>query len=81
MSGPAGRGEILPEERQAWELEIDLRWSLDRDDEAIALCAEAADRFPEMRARHDNLCRERTRRAMDASERPSRPARSIASPS
>src|SRR3954470_12883505 len=62
----AGRArESLPEERPAWELEIGLCWSLERDGEAIALCAEAADRFPELRARHDELCRERTDREME----------------
>ena len=56
---------ISPESREAWELEIDLCWALEHDDDAIALCAEAADRFPEMRQRHDELCRERTTREME----------------
>src|SRR4051794_13824702 len=62
----AGRARrLMPEDRRAWDLEISLCWTLERDDEAIALCAEAADRFPEMRARHDQLCHERTTREMD----------------
>lgn len=56
---------ILPEARPSWDLEIDLCWSLERDDEAIALCAEAAERFPELEARYDQLCLARTAREQE----------------
>ena len=37
---------IDPDRQEAWELEIRLEWQLERDEEAIALCDLAAQRFP-----------------------------------
>ncbi len=37
-----------PEEREAWELEVSVCGTLERYDDAIALCKEAVKHFPDM---------------------------------
>ena len=56
-----------PEARGAWDLEISLCSLLDRHEEAIAPCTEAAVRFPELAARLDWLRRQQDDR--EAQER------------
>ncbi len=40
--------ELDPDQIEAWVMEIDFLWELQRDDEAVALCAEGAARFPRL---------------------------------
>jgi tetratricopeptide (TPR) repeat protein len=40
--------ELDPSQAEAWALAVDLLWRLERDDEAVALCAEAAGHFPQL---------------------------------
>ena len=52
---------------EAWDLEISLLWSLESDDEAVALCARRVQRFPDMEARleearHEQPAREAGRK-------------------
>jgi tetratricopeptide (TPR) repeat protein len=55
----AGRARAMePEARGAWDLEISLCSALGRHDEAIALCEQAALRFPDLAARLESLRRE-----------------------
>ena len=37
-----------PDQREAWELEVSVCGTLERYDDAIALCSEAVERFPDM---------------------------------
>ena len=37
-----------PDQREAWELEVSVSGTLDRYDDAIALCKKAVERFPDM---------------------------------
>ena len=39
-----------PDQREAWELEVSVSGTLDRYDDAIALCKKAVERFPDMAA-------------------------------
>src|SRR5262249_7352374 len=39
-------GELEPDRSEPWSIAVDLLWALERDDEAVALCEEAAGRFP-----------------------------------
>ena len=43
--------ELDPAQSEAWVLAIDLLWAMERDDEAVALCADAAARFPQLRVK------------------------------
>jgi tetratricopeptide (TPR) repeat protein len=66
--------QIDPDRRDAWELEISLEWSLERDAEAIELCTLAAEKFPEMADRVEKLhaehrAREETRERQAERER------------
>ncbi len=40
--------QLEPEDAEAWALAIDLLWAMDRDDEAVALCTEAAGHLPHL---------------------------------
>src|SRR5262249_32764928 len=47
--------EIDPAQSEPWSMAIGLLWAMERDEEAVALCAEAAGRFPHLRDKHDRL--------------------------
>src|SRR5262249_17275633 len=47
--------ESDPSRLEAWVMAVDLLWGLERDDEAVALCAEAAGRFPHLEHKHEAL--------------------------
>ena len=44
--------ELDPSQSEGWLMAIDLLWTMERDDEAVALCAEAVERFPHFRHKH-----------------------------
>ena len=79
----AGRARAMePEARGAWDLEISLCSALGRHEEAIALCTEAALRFPDLAARLESLRREARRAVTPRSgEVQRKSARSRGSPS
>ena len=51
-----------PDQREAWELEVSVCGTLERYDDAIALCSEAVERFPDMASTLLQLGVERLRR-------------------
>src|SRR5208283_2760384 len=58
-----------PEQREAWELEVSVCERLDRYDDAIAICSEAVERFPNMAITLAQLRSERLRRDADQKRR------------
>jgi tetratricopeptide (TPR) repeat protein len=55
--------ELDPSRAEVWELVVDLSWSLEQDEQAIARCTEAVGRFPKFQARLDRLRSEQVPRA------------------
>src|SRR5690348_11499695 len=47
--------ELDPEQAEPWAMAVDLLWGIDRDDEAVALCPEAAGRFPHLGDKQERL--------------------------
>lgn len=68
-AGWAGRARLTdPGRQEAWALELDLRRRLLDDEQALTLCAEAAERFPDFPVRPDDLRREIEGRAARGDE-------------
>ncbi len=55
--------ELDPSQSEAWLMAVDLLWTMERDNEAVALCARAVERFPHVRQRHESLCAQVPERA------------------
>ena len=47
--------ELEPDRSEPWSMAVDLLWTLERDDEAVALCALAAARFPHFEQKQEVL--------------------------
>ncbi|MGA7495179.1 MAG: hypothetical protein WBX00_00455, partial [Isosphaeraceae bacterium] len=58
-----------PEQREAWELEVSVCERLDRYDDAIAICSETVERFPDMAVTLAQLRSERLRRDAEQKRR------------
>ncbi|MGC8639119.1 MAG: hypothetical protein ACP5XB_04490 [Isosphaeraceae bacterium] len=60
---------IDPDRREAWELEVNLEWEQEHVAEAIALCTEAAQRFPELEIRLEKLHADQAEREAQRKQR------------
>jgi tetratricopeptide (TPR) repeat protein len=61
--------EIDPARPEPCEMAVDLLWTMERDEEAIALCAEVAGIFPHLGRKHDALVTQLASRAESRREK------------